>query len=404
MVMGSLVVVGPLLLWGELRRNASWQDAVVDAAAAMGAMVPDGLVLLTNMAFLLAAARLAHRGVLTRQLAAVEVLASADTILLDNTGTLTDGTITLIGIVRLPGECADLDDHLIDDVLGALSADPGSSSTLTAIHKAKKAPINWNVVASVEFSSSRRWSAVTFDQHGTWAIGVPEVLLHDDRHHARVDESASQGMRVLVLVRGDSHPSAPTDLEPVALLLLEEQIRPGAPEAIAYLVRQGMTIKVVSGDHPATVAAVARRVGVPHAGHGVRFREMNIAANDQRSAFGRSNSRCRRVRPSVPQREAPHRRRTATRGSCSSPFSGEVVYAALLAVLVGVTARPHPFLPRQLTWTAALTIGIPGLVLAGEHTNRRFRPGYLVRVLRRSIPAAIIATVGLWLCLAVESG
>lgn len=465
-VMGSLVVVGPLLLWGELRRNASWQDAVVDAAAAMGAMVPDGLVLLTNMAFLLAAARLAHRGVLTHQLAAVEVLARADTILLDKTGTLTDGSIKLIGVERITDAYLDLDDELIDDVLGALAAEPGSSPTLSAIHQAKKAPIGWNVSASVDFSSSRRWSAVTFDQHGTWAIGAPEVLGYG-RHHARVDELAAEGMRVLVLARSDRHPSTPADLEPVALVVLEEQIRPGAPEAIAYMVRQGMTIKVVSGDHPATVAAVARRVGVPHADQGVRFSDMKLSGDIRGSVlvnrvagiavFGRVAPDEKRLIVRSLQAEghvvamtgdgvndalalkdadlgiamasgAPATRALADIVLLDSDFTSlprlveegrrvlanvervahlflvKVLYAALLALLVGVTARAYPFLPRQLTWTAALTIGIPGLVLAGEHTNRRFRPGYLARVLRRSIPAALIATAGLWLCFEVQSG
>ncbi len=473
----ALAVVGPLLLWGEFRRDASWQDAFVDAAAAMGAMVPDGLVLLTSLSFLLAAARLAARGVLTHQLSAVEVLARADVLLLDKTGTLTDGTMCLAGIELLPVDSATNNTHthdpplldlpdgagraalqaLVDDVLGAYAAEPGSDATLAAIHRARSRPTGWDVTASIEFSSARRWSAKSFADRGTWVIGAPELLLSDAADRAHADAYASDGTRVLVVAYSTRLPPSPADVTPVALILLEEQIRLGAAEAIAYLLRQGIEIKVLSGDHPATAAAVARRVGIPKAERGVVFDELVAVGSTEGSAGLNEHAVIGRVSPDQ-KREAVRALQNAghvvavtgdgvndvlalkvadlgiamasgapaTRGVADlvlleSDFTAlpllveegrrvlgsiervahlflvKVVYATIAALVAGIAARPYPFLPRQLTWSAALTIGIPGLVLAGERCGDRFRPGYLERVLRRAVPAGAAAAVGLFL-------
>ncbi len=470
----ALVVVGPLLLWGAFRREASWQDAVVDTAAAMGAMVPDGLVLLTSLAFLLSAARLARRGVLTHQLAAVEVLARADLLVLDKTGTLTDGTTRMVGIELLPidgstngvtpedrrtsgtpGDTPSARRAVIREALGAMAADPGSDQTLDAIHRALPPPTGWTVAERVAFSSTRRWSGADFADHGTWAIGAPELLLTEPESRGLADRHASEGTRVLVLSRGATGDFAA--LVPVALVLLEEQIRHGAAEAVAYLLRQGMEIKVVSGDHPATVAAVARKVGIPNADRGSAFTELASSgprdlATDlaDHGVIGRASPDEKRtiVRAlqdaghvvamtgdgvndalalkvadlgiamasgapatrgvadlvlldsdftSLPSLVEEGRRVLGSIERVAHLFMVKVAYAAIVAIVAGIVARPYPFLPRQLTWTATLTIGIPGLVLATERCDDRFRPGYLRRVLHRSVPTGAVAAAGLFL-------
>src|ERR1700674_2444431 len=230
-------------------------------------MVPEGLVLLTSLAFGIAAVTLARRNVLVQQLPAVEGLARVDIVCLDKTGTLTDGNVVFDRFESLDGAAAD-----IPGALGALADDPNRNATLAAIGAACPAANGWTRTASVPFSSARKWSAATFGPHGTWVLGAPEMVLPDaaadDPVRARGDELAASGKRVLVLATSSATPhdeQLPEALAPVALVLLEEQVRPDAKDTLAYFTEQGVALRVVSGDNPRTVAAVAARVGLPHA-------------------------------------------------------------------------------------------------------------------------------------------
>jgi cation-transporting ATPase E len=265
-----LAVVGPLVLWSQFRtaENPGWREAVTGTVAALVGMVPEGLVLLTTLAFVVATVGLARRNVLVHELPAVEGLARVDVVCLDKTGTLTYGDVRFDRLVPLgaadPGPA-----------LGLLAAADPANSTAAALAVAFPAP-DGEVEASVPFSSARKWSAVR-TAGVTWVLGAPEMVLPapaGPEHLAargRADELAAQGHRVLLLASSSAPPATaddgdavlPTALRPVTLVLLAERLREDAAEVLAYFTAQGVALKVISGDNPRTVGVVAASVGVP---------------------------------------------------------------------------------------------------------------------------------------------
>ncbi len=272
-----MLVVGPFLLWSQFRSkdNEGWQDGVTGTVAALVGMVPEGLVLLTSLAFVIATVSVARKQTLVQELPAVEGLARVDVVCLDKTGTLTHGDIVFDRLQILDGaEEADVRDAL------ALSAGgPDANATSTALG-AEFGSTSWARAGSIPFSSARKWSAVAADGHGTWVLGGPEMVLPhpvDDvqqRARATADEIAAAGRRVLLLahsphqLRDDADEAAapaalPPQLTPMALTVLAERVREDASDTMRYFSEQGVALKVISGDNPRTVGSVAASVGVP---------------------------------------------------------------------------------------------------------------------------------------------
>jgi len=257
-----------LLLARLLATEDRWQEALRGTVAAAVAMVPDGLVLLTSLAFITGVVALARRRALAKELASVELLARVDTLCLDKTGTITTGQISF-GHAEPLGPATGTE---ATEVLAALaSADPAPNATLAAIAAAVgERPAGWELRHSVPFSSARKWAAAGFEGRGTYHLGAPDVLLGrgeaSDTARAKAAAASAGGDRVLVVTRSDlpepSGDSLPEDREPVCLVHLGDTIRSDAPEIFAYFRDQGVDLKVISGDHPATVAAVARRAGI----------------------------------------------------------------------------------------------------------------------------------------------
>ncbi len=296
----AIVPVAVLLLVSQLHARDSAAAALTGTVAALVGMVPQGLVLLTSVAFGVAAVTLARRRVLLQQLPAVEVLARVDVVCLDKTGTLTDGSITFDRIVRLddgvPAEAA----------LGALALDGDQNATLAAIGRAFPPPPGWGRQSAVPFSSARKWSAASFAGHGAWVLGAPELVLPAGQQErlAQAAELAASGRRVLVLARAPSlaGEQLPPGLRPAAFILLAEQLRADAAAAIAYFTAQGVALKVISGDSPRTVSAVAGRAGLPQAGDPVDARDLPERPGRPRPSRGRTF----RVRPGDTAPEAGH--------------------------------------------------------------------------------------------------
>ncbi|MFM6849029.1 MAG: HAD-IC family P-type ATPase, partial [Terrabacter sp.] len=262
----------PIAIWSQWRTvgDHGWQQVVIHSAAGVVGLVPEGLVLLTSVAFLMSAVQLTRRNVLVQQLPAVEGLARVDVVCLDKTGTLTAGEIVYDAAEPLAGQ--DVDE--IRCALGALADDPNANGTLTAVAAVLASP-GWERTRTIPFNSARKWSAACFKAHATWVLGAPEVLLAADPQpsppevieaiRARVAELAASGRRVVLLARSDADLTAstlPPDITPAALVTLTEQVRPDARETLAYFAEQDVAIKVISGDNPVTVAAVAREVGL----------------------------------------------------------------------------------------------------------------------------------------------
>jgi cation-transporting ATPase E len=264
-----IIPLATVLLLGRLLATEDrWQEALRGTVAAAVAMVPDGLVLLTSLAFFTGVVALARRQALAKELASVELLARVDTLCLDKTGTITTGDISFERVEPL-GAATEA------EATGALaslaSADPAPNATLAAIVDAVGSPPpGWRLTGIVPFSSARKWAAASFEGRGTFHLGAPDVVLGagdaSDDARTRAEAASADGERVLVVTRsGAAEPSddtLPTDREPLCLVRLGDTLRSDAAEIFAYFRDQGVDLKVISGDHPATVAAVAHRAGI----------------------------------------------------------------------------------------------------------------------------------------------
>ena len=458
-----VLVLGPLLVFSELRSADHWHDAVTGAAAGVVGMVPEGLVLLTTLAFLVAVVSLVRRQVLVQELAAVEGLARVDVVCLDKTGTLTEGSIT-VGEVR---PAAGVERATVEAALGALAGAPSPNATTAAIAAMYAAPADWMVTATVPFSSARKWSAVGFAGRGLWVLGAPDVVLAglDAGSPVRVEAShiAAQGRRVVALAQVHDETVStedgvlPAGLAPMALVVLDEQIRPDAADTLAYLASQGVAFKVISGDHPLTVAEVARRVGLagldqpgavvdartlvdvdedtlraavagatvfgrvaPHQkqamvralqadGHVVAMTgdgvndALALKDADLGVAMGSGAAATRAVAQLVlldgrfshlPEVLAEGRRVIANVERVATLFVVKNVMSALLSIVTIISASTYPMLPRHLSLLSTLTIGVPAFLLSLAPNRRRYLPGFLKRVVRTAVPWGLVLGAG----------
>jgi len=455
----AIFPIAVLLLVSQYNANDDWRDAVSGTVAGLVGMVPQGLILLTSVAFGVAAVTLAARKVLVQELPAVEGLARVDVVCFDKTGTLTDGSIVFDRIERLD------EDAPVEAALAALGAAEDRNATLNAIADAFPPRETWERTAAVPFSSARKWSAATFRDHGTWVLGAPELVWsrRDDDVMRKVDQFAGTGLRVLLLARTDAAldgDNLPSGLRPAALVLLDEQVRPDASDTVAYFRQQGVAPKVISGDSPRTVGAVAGRVGMPHADEPVDGRDLPEDLDqlaellEERSVFGRVTPHQKQEMvkalqarghavamtgdgvndalalkladigvamgsgapatrsvaqlvlldnrfATMPGVVAEGRRVTANIERVANLFITKTVWATLLAVAVGVALWPYPFLPRHLTIIDTLTIGVPSFFLALAPNTRRYVPGFVDRVLRFAIPAGVVAAIAAFSAFAV---
>jgi cation-transporting ATPase E len=446
-----MIPVAILLTISQLLADNTFDDAIMATVAGLVGMVPEGLVLLTSLVFAVSAVALARRKVLVQELPAVEGLARVDVICLDKTGTLTEGVPEFNRIEALNGR----DD--LEEVMGAFAAaSPSENATLAAIAAAFPAPPDWKVESTVPFSSARKWSAVSFEEHGSWVLGAPEVLLVEATQSSlrdRADSLARSGLRVLLLSRAGEavvEGRLPAPLEPTALIVIEEKIRPDAAETLDYFQDQEVGIRIISGDNPRTVGSVAERVGVPGAEEPVDARKLpeDLAGLSEvmheSTVFGRVVPEQKRMMvhalqsgghvvamtgdgvndtlalkdadmgiamgsgaPStksvaqlvlldgrfstLPGVVAEGRRVMANMERVANLFLTKTVYAALLAVGIAIIAWPYPFLPRHISLVGSLTIGIPAFVLSFAPSKQRYRPGLLRRVLYFAVPAGFIA-------------
>jgi cation-transporting ATPase E len=282
-----IVPLGALSVWSQIRSDdQSFDEAMVSSVAAVVGLVPQGLVLLVSMAMAVATLRLAGRQVIVQELPAVEGLARIDVLAVDKTGTLTTGEFELADLVPLDG---DLDSFR--ECLGALvGSEKSPTASSKVIADTLDRPDGWEPVAQVAFSSSRKWSATTFDSRGTWTMGAPEVLFDaadepaDSEARAKVSELTAEARRVLLVARTDASVDGeelPGGLAPVGLVVLAEQLRPDAGEIMQYFGEQHVQVKIISGDSSDTVSAVARRLGIPGGERHIDLREIDSGDYDR---------------------------------------------------------------------------------------------------------------------------
>ena len=461
-----MVIVAPVLIWSQFRSsdNHGWRDAMTGTVAALVGMVPEGLVLLTSLAFVIATVSLVRRQTLVQELPAVEVLARVDVLCLDKTGTLTSGEIRFDSLHLLP----EADEAQVAAALGALARSGTPNATSDALAEQFADP-GWTIGAEIPFSSARKWSALHAGGDGAWVLGAPEFVLRapstDAAHAARAqaNQLAADGHRVVLLARApdgvDAETPLPADLAAHALVVLAERVREDAAETLRYFAEQGVIVKVISGDNPRTVGAVAARLEVPGV-HGaddaVDATELPedldelAAVMEQRTVFGRVTPHQKRAMVQALQRSghvvamtgdgvndtlalkdadigvamgngtaatravaqlvlldgrfahlpdvvAEGRRVIANIERAANLFLVKNAYSLALVILVAFSNIAYPLAPIQLTLISSVTIGIPGFLLALGPNTRRYLPGFLGRILRFALPVGAVTGTAAWL-------
>ncbi|MCB1000276.1 MAG: HAD-IC family P-type ATPase [Acidimicrobiales bacterium] len=459
----AIVPVGLLLASSQfVRRDERWQEAVISTVAGLVGMVPEGLVLLTSVAFAVGVVRLAKQRCLVQELPAIEVLARVDVLCADKTGTITEGSLALAAVETVG---ADVTPDDVDAVLAAMATlDPDPNATVRALAERYAERSSWTLSSRTPFNSSRKWSSMTFDESGTWVLGAPENVLGNawaGELRTAVEGHAADGRRVLVLARAAVRDETLHDVRPVALALFEDVVRADAPDTLRYFADQGVTLKVISGDNDVTVGAVARRAGLQGWERNVNAQTLPDGDGDDgafadaiegSTVFGRVTPHQKRAMVKALQRRGHVVAMTgdgvndvlalkdadcgvamasgseATRGVAqlvlldsnfsalpavvaegrrvinniervATLFLAKTTYSLVLSVLTGVFALRYPLRPIHLSILSWFTIGVPAFFLALEPNADRVQPGFLRRVLGRSVPAGLViagATMGVF--------
>jgi P-type E1-E2 ATPase len=449
-VMLPLSAVLGVSLW---ERNASLDVTVDTSVAAVVSLVPEGLMVLASLTYAVAAIRMSRRGALAQQLNAIESLASADIICTDKTGTLTESSLRVVA--ALPG--AGVDEATLARTLGSYAASsPASNGTLDAI-AASYSGSPANVEAEVPFSSGRRWSALQLEGHAV-VLGAPELLPLGELSE-RVAAEQRTGRRVLAVARGGTlrsnsdEPRLPDELAPVGIVVLAEQLRPDARATVEYFRSEGIELKVLSGDAPHTVAAIARDAGIPLTGppadgtaaadnpaaleaalgspvvgrispegkravvKALRDRGRYVAmlgdgVNDVPAlkaarlaiAQGSGTEMAKSVADivlvrgdfsAVPGMVAEGRQILRNLQRVAKLYVSKSVFASFLILTLGTTATAYPLLPRHFSLAASITIGVPSFLLALAPSSGPWKTqGMLQRLARFAVPAGAAAGIG----------
>jgi cation-transporting ATPase E len=467
-ILASTYVMLPLaalLILSLVLRAVGLEEAAQTATAGLVTLIPEGLVLLMSVTFAVAAVRLAKRDTLVQQMSATESLAAVDTICVDKTGTLTAGELRLAGVEYADG----VDPDAGAQALGRFAASAGDrNKTLETI--AEKFPGQASRVSGeVPFSSEYKWSGVSLDggsDGGTYVMGAPDILTETgaltlpSRLAAKLEEETAAGRRVVAF--GQTSEALPDDpaangapkLTPLALVVLEETLRPDAAETIATMREENVDLKLISGDAAATVTAVAYAVGVPREAGVIEGPDLPDDEEGLKKAALENTIFCRikpeqkkalvgalvaagryvamigdgvndvpalkRARMAVamgsgtqvtkgvadvvllkdqfsrlPEAVGEGRRIARNIHRLGRLYMTKTVYAATLILLVAVPGFVFPFLPRHLTVAAFLTIGIPSFVLALMPSDGPLYRGRLLRALAAfAVPAGVATALG----------
>ena len=444
------LVIGQLVI-----KDNDLKDSVARTAGGIVPMVPEGLVLLTSVAFAVGVIRLGRKQCLVQELPAIEGLARVDTVCLDKTGTLTEGGVDVTELRPLNGS----DEAYARRVLAALGAsDPRPNASLQAIIDNYPDSEEWRCEQALPFSSARRYSGASFSEgdgeSSTWLLGAPDVLLPAEAAAlAEAERLNEEGLRVLLLARAVKDlddPRVRDGARPTALVVLEQRLRPDAADTLRYFDEQNVRAKVISGDNAVSVGTVAGKLGLT--GDVMDARRLPAdpgemaQALDASTVFGRVTPRQKRDMvgalqsnghtvamtgdgvndvlalkdadigvsmgsgseatravaqivllnnsfATLPSVVAEGRRVIGNITRVATLFLVKTVYSVLLAILVVLSQVEYPFLPRHLTLLSTLTIGVPAFFLALAPNKERARPRFVRRVMRYAIPGGAVAAM-----------
>ncbi|MFT3865281.1 MAG: HAD-IC family P-type ATPase [Solirubrobacterales bacterium] len=477
-MVGTMLPLGIGLGISLALRDVSQSDAVETLTAGIVNIVPEGLILLVSLTAAVTAAKMARHGILAQQLNAIESLASVSVMCTDKTGTLTEASLRVVELIPADG----VTEAELARSFGTYAASaPTRNTTLEAIHTAGLGDgvVAVEPTATVPFSSRRRWSALELDGRRL-VLGAPEALLGDGASGAgaaagadgggpvdaalrdRAAGEAAAGRRVLALASyGAPLPEPGPEVEltgplrPLGVVVLAEELRAEASETIAFFAREDVALKVLSGDNPATVGAIARDLGIEASGPALDGRALPaddaelLAAVRAAPAIGRISpeDKARVVRvlteggeyvgmlgdgvndvPALKQARLAIAQGSGTQMARSvsdlvlvsgefgevPPMVGEgrqilrniqrvarlfvskAIFTAFLVLVIAIPSGVFPMLPRQFTLTSTFTIGIPAFLLALAPSSGPWRPeGFLRAIARFSIPAGLATGLGI---------
>ncbi len=445
----SIVIIplGILLFLKQLHvEGATVDSAIISTVAALIGTIPEGLILLTSTVLAISALRLARKNILVQELYCIENLARVDTICLDKTGTLTSGKLKVVKVIPLI-------DYDVKHIMGNISKYmTDGNSTSNALNEYFKPLDDMKLVNKVAFSSREKKAIYEFS-NSTYVIGAPEFI----NYQGYIPELSSyvEDYRVLLLASNkehivDNHVSSP--FNPVALILLEDHIRPGATKTLKYLKDEDVDIKIISGDNPKTVASIASKVGLDN----IRVFDMQkvdettdlLKVVEEYNIFGRvtpsgkkdlvialkanghkvamtgdgvndvlslkeadcsitvasGSDAARNISQivlldsdfkEVPAIVKEGRRTINNLERSASLFLTKTTYALILAIIFVFLNSDYPFIPIQLTLLGVLTIGIPSFVLALEPNHNRVKGRFIINIIRKSLPAALTIVVNI---------
>ncbi len=450
----ALIPVGGILFWKQyFVLELGLRQSVTATVAALIGMIPEGLYLLTSVALAVSMIRLAQKKTLAQDMNCIETLARVDVLCVDKTGTITEPQMAVREVVPLDEEV--YPPGAVEEAFSAFYQALGADNdTGRAMAEHFALPVKWQASDTVPFTSQNKYSAALFPGHGAFVAGAPEFVMGERYADLRemVEPYQTRGYRVLLLAEYDGDFDGRTPLEgrkvkPMALALLSNRIREEAPETFAYFARQGVAVKVISGDNPLTVAEVARQAGVENAEKWVDAATLQsdqdiYAAAAEYTVFGRvtpgqkrklvkalqkqghtvamtgdgvndvlalkdadcgiamasgSDAACHAAQlvlldsnfACLPQVVAEGRRVINNIQRSAALYLVKNIFSFFLALLTIVVDMPYPLVPIQLSLISALTIGIPSFFLALEPNKSRVRGRFMSNVLREALPGGL---------------
>ena len=430
--------------------GSTYEQAALDTVAAVLGMIPEGLVLLTSVALALGAVRLARRSTLVRELFCIETLARVDTLCLDKTGTITEGHLCV------QGEESVKEDVDLEQLMGRMVAALGDENeTFQALRQHYKRNQSTNTKLVLPFSSERKFSGVVFEGEGTYLMGAYQFIFPqaDPAVLEKIAEYASQGLRVLTVAHSPNEMTDYTlaeDFEIVGFVFMTDVVRKNAPDILGYFEEQGVDLKVISGDDPVTVAAIAARAGLKDAD---KYIDATTIHTDEEmedailkySVFGRVTPKQKQqmvrllkqngrtvamtgdgVNDVLALKDAdvsiamasgseaakntanlvllnsdfaslPHivnegRRVINNIKAAASMFLIKTGFSVLTALLTIIVGQNYPFQPIQLSVINGCAVAIPTMLLQLEPSFQKVNKHFFREVLRMSMPAAITIT------------
>lgn len=475
-----IVPLGALLFYKQYYIvGDTFRDSVVSMVAGVLGMIPEGLVLLTSVALTLGALVLANKKTLVQELYCIETLARVDTLCLDKTGTITEGTMCVERVepyvstgrvetavtesepaesteaeAQVQTDSAFMDD--INNVMGNMMyVLKDQNATIDALRKRFPAKQDMTLEHVIPFSSDRKYSGAVFEEKGTYLMGAAQFLFPEDNEELteKCQAYAEEGLRVLVLAHSPQNAEGtelPEGLEPLALMLLTDVIREEAPDTLAFFDSQEVDLKVISGDDPVTVAAIARRAGLKNADSYVDATTLTTEeelqdAVAQYSVFGRVTPQQKKAMVQALQAQGhtvamtgdgvndvlalkeadcsiamaqgsdaaknianvvlldsnfasmPHivnqgRRVVNNIRTAASMFLIKTMFSVMLSLLTIFFGNAYPFEPIQMSLISACAVGIPTFLLAQENNYEKIDHTFLRHVFINAFPAAITIT------------